>query len=84
MPQRETQDKLNALLPADMRVTIDFRPDGDCESIAAPFYEIYVARDHEPKRIRRVAQKHSTPIDFAAMLFYGNARRKLLCRLLPI
>lgn len=69
----ETQKKLNAFLPQDMQVAIDFRPDGDCDGLEKPLYEMYGARGYEPKRIRRVAQEHSTPVEFAAMLLVGDA-----------
>jgi DNA repair ATPase RecN len=70
----ETQKRLNAFLPQDMRVAIEFRADGDCDEMYQPLYEIYGAQGLKPKRIRRVVQDCSTPVDFAAILLKGDAR----------
>ncbi len=65
---KAVEKKLNEFLPADMEVSIAFRAGGDIKEFAERLYEIFGARGHQVKNIRRLVAEHTTPVSFARML----------------
>jgi energy-coupling factor transporter ATP-binding protein EcfA2 len=71
----QVQERLNDFLPAEMKVEIDFRADGDVTAMEKPLYDLYSAKSSQRKRIRRVVQSYANPVTFAAMLLDGDVSK---------
>jgi len=66
------EETLNQFLPEGMEVSIRFEPGRDTEEFSKCLKAIFGARGNQVKRIRQIAERHCTPVEFASMNLEGS------------
>jgi len=69
---RTVEDTLNRFLPAWMKVSIHFAAGADTEDFSKKLYGIFGAKGNQPKKVRQLLERLTTPVSFAQTILDGG------------